>query len=304
MKIIEFDYKNATKCPDDLALCLGFFDAIHLGHQAIIKAAKETNLKVGVLTFDEPPMYVLKKRTSQLAITSTADKAEFFEDLGVDYLYILHFDMEVAELSRYEFIDYVLKKIDPKILFCGEDYSFGKDGEGNPTYLSNYFKVKALDFVMDNGEKISSRKITQLIKEGNVKEVSRLINRPYRLCGMVRHGNGNGKKLGFPTANIDLDYPYITPKEGVYMGFGIYNNVRYKAIITFGTHPTIIPLAKPIIEIHFIDFDKTIYGEYIFIEFVDYMRENMRFINTDELIKQLKKDEQKAKKVLKLSENE
>ena len=299
MRIIEIDYKkDIEKCPEDMALCLGFFDAIHLGHQAIVEAAKNSGLKVGVMTFDEPPMYVLKKRTSQLAITSTADKAEIFESMGVDYFYILHFDLEVADLTRYEFIDLILNKIQPKKLFCGPDYTYGKDGEGNTTYLSNYFDVQVVDFILDNNEKISSRKITYLIKEGNVKEANRLIGRPYRLCGLVKHGNGNGKKLGFPTANIDLDYPYITPKEGVYMGYGIYDGERYKAIITFGTHPTVIPLATPIIEIHFIDFDKTIYGEYIFIEFVDYMRDNMRFINVDELIKQLKKDEQKAKKTL------
>ena len=104
MEIIEFDYQNTPVCPDPIALCLGFFDAIHLGHQAIINAAKASGLKVGVMTFDEPPLYVLKKRNTQLALTSTADKAEIFSDMGVDYLYILHFDLEVAALSRFEFL--------------------------------------------------------------------------------------------------------------------------------------------------------------------------------------------------------
>lgn len=299
MEIIEFNYQNTPVCPDEIALCLGFFDAIHLGHQAIIKAAKDSGLKVGVMTFDEPPLYVLKKRNTQLALTSTADKAEIFSDLGVDYLYILHFDLEVAALTRFEFIDLVLKKINPKQIYCGEDYTFGQDGEGTVTYLSNHFDVHALDFVMDGDEKVSSRKITQYIKDGNVQEAQRLIGRPYRLCGMVHHGLGNGHKIGFPTANIQLDYPYITPKEGVYMGYGIYNDERYKAIISFGTHPTILPTVKPQIEIHFIDFDKNIYGQYIFIEFVDYMRENRKFSSIEELVKQLKRDEQKAKRTLK-----
>ena len=152
---------------------------------------------------------------------------------------------------------------------------------------------------MDKGEKISSRKITTLIKEGNVKEAERLIGRPYRLCGLVRHGYGNGAKIGFPTANITLDYPYITPKQGVYMGYGIYNDEKYKAIISIGTHPTINPLKEPVMEIHFIGFDKNIYGQYIFIEFVDFMRDNFKFDDVSDLTKQLKKDETKAKKLLK-----
>ena len=298
MEIIEFNYQDTPRCPDSIALCLGFFDAIHLGHQAIIAKAKESGLKVGVMTFDEPPLYVLKKRSSQLAITSTADKAEIFENMGVDYLYILHFDLEVAELTRYEFIDYVLNKIAPKKIVCGEDYTFGNGGEGNATYLSNYFDVDIVSFVLDQGEKISSRKIIGLIKDGNVKEVQRLIGRPYRLCGMVHHGLGNGRKIGFPTANIKLDYPYITPKQGVYMGYGIYNDEKYKAIISIGTHPTLFPVLNPIIEIHFIGFDKNIYGQYIFIEFVEYMRENIKFDSVDDLVKQLKKDEAKAKRAL------
>ena len=298
MEIIEFNYKNTPKCPENLALCLGYFDAVHLGHQAIITKAKESGYKVGVMTFDEPPLYVLKKRTSQLALTSVADKAEIFESLGVDYLYILHFDLELAELSRYEFIDLVINKIEPKLVLCGEDYTFGKDGVGNAKYLSNYVSTEIISFVMDDEEKISSRKIIEYVKDGDVLRVSKLLGRYYRMCGMVHHGYGNGRKIGFPTANIQLDYPYITPKQGVYMGYAIYNDEKYKAIISIGTHPTFRPLSKPEIEIHFIGFDKNIYGQYIFVEFVDYMRENKKFDSVDDLIKQLKKDEVKAKKAL------
>ena len=298
MEIIEFEYDKTPINTEDLALCLGFFDAVHLGHQAIINAAISSGYKVAVLTFDEPPAYVLKKRKEQIALTSTADKAEFLSELGVDYLYVLHFDLEVTKLTRYEFIDYVLNKINPKQIFCGSDYRFGNEASGNPTYLSQYFNVHVVDLLYKGDEKISSRSIIGLIKNGDVKAAKELIGRPYRLCGLVHHGLGNGKKLGFPTANIKLDYPYVTPKEGVYMGYGVYNDIRYPSIISIGTHPTLYQLKTPEIEIHFIDFDENIYGQLIFIEFLEFMRDNIKFNSINELTEQIKKDRIKVKRML------
>lgn len=298
MKIIEFNYNEAQKCPEDIALCLGFFDAIHLGHQNLLKEAQKSGYKVAVMTFDNPPIFVLKKVDRNLGLTSNADKAEYFAELGVDYLFILHIDEELMSLTRYEFIDLVLKKINPKIIVCGEDYTFGKDALGNPTYLEQYFKVNSVPLSYDGDMKVSSREIAKLLKDHEIKRVNYLLNRNYRVCGLVKRGNRIGRSLGFPTANIDLDFPYILPAEGVYMGYAVYEEERYKAIISIGTHPTILPLAKPILEVHIIDFDKDIYNELLFVEFVDFMRDNVRFINTDELKEQLKKDRLKAKKVL------
>ena len=298
MKIIEFEYQNTPKSEEPIALCLGYFDAIHLGHQAIINTAKQSGYKVAVMTFDNPPVFVLKKREENLGLTSNADKAEYFSEMGVDYFYILHFDEDVANLSRYEFIDLVLKKIDPKILLCGEDYTFGKDALGSVNYLKQYFEVISISLMMNEERKISSREIIHMLRQKEITKVNLLLGRNYRLCGNVKHGNSVGKELGFPTANLDLDFPYILPGEGVYMGYAIYEEERYKALISIGTHPTVMQLKRPIIEVHIIDFDKDIYNELLFVEFVSYMRDNIRFPNTEELKEQLKKDKIKAKKML------
>ena len=299
MKIIHInqfdDYHNEEAC----VLCLGYFDAVHLGHVAMINKAKESGLPLAVMTFSEPPLFVLKKRTEQISLTSLFDKAELFEELGVETLFVLEFNEETSKLSRFEFIDKILKKINPSLIMCGEDYAFGYQKEGTPKYLSNYFNVEIFNLVEMGGEKISSRMIRRLIIEGNVKEASKYLGRPYRICGLVKHGFGNGKGLGFPTANIDLDYPYVWPKEGVYMGYGIVRNKRVPAIISIGRHPTVIQLDAPIIEIHLIDFDGDLYGQSLYVEFVAYMRENQKFESKEALIDQLKKDRQKAKRLLK-----
>ena len=171
MKIIEFEYQNTPKSEEPIALCLGYFDAIHLGHQAIIHQAKQSGYKVAVMSFDNPPVYVLKKREENLGLTSNADKAEFFRDLGVDYFYILHFDESVAQLSRYEFIDLVLKKINPKMLFCGDDYTFGKDAQGTVNYLKQFFEVSSLSLMMNEDSKISSREIIGMLRRKEITKV-------------------------------------------------------------------------------------------------------------------------------------
>lgn len=299
MEIIQFKFQNTPTNSEQIVLCLGFFDALHLGHQKLIQVAKEKGLKTAVLSFDVPPAFILNKTQNEQALTSNSDKAELFESLGVDYYYIMHFDSEVASLTRYEFIEKVLKVLNPKIIVCGEDYRFGYQGLGNPTYLSQYFEVEVLPLLtLDETSKISSRHITELIMLGEVNKASTYLGRYYRISGLVMHGLGNGAKFGFPTANIAPDYPYVMPKEGVYIGYGIHKGKKYKAIITIGTHPTISPLHVPILEIHMIDFSEEIYGQYIFIEFVKYIRDNRRFDDTNELIAQLKKDKEKAKRDL------
>ncbi len=298
MKIIEFEYQNTPKSEEPIALCLGYFDAIHLGHQAIINHAKQSGYKVAVMSFDNPPVYVLKKREDNLGLTSNADKAEYFSELGVDYFYILHFDENVANLSRYEFIDLVLNKIAPKMIFCGDDYTFGKDAQGTVNYLKQYFDVSSLSLMMNDDHKISSREITGMLRRKEITKANLLLGRNYRVCGIVKRGNHLGKELGFPTANLDLDFPYILPGQGVYMGYATYEDIKYKAIISIGTHPTVMQLDKPIIEVHIIDFNKDVYNELLFVEFYSYIRDNIRFPSLEELKEQLKKDLQKAKKTL------
>ena len=299
MKTFQFDYLHTPVNKEDTVLCLGFFDGVHIGHQAMIKEALKEGYKVSVLTFDESPAFVLGNIKENHYLTSVSDKAEVMEILGVDYLYIMNFDRKVAELTKDEFIEHVINKINPKKVFCGEDYTFGVRGEGNSFYLSLFFDTCVIPTEMVNDKKVSARDISKMIENGEIETANKLLGRPFRINGLVTEGKHNGKKIDFPTANLALDYPYAFPKSGVYFGYAYIDEIKYKAIIAVGTHPTIMELAKPIIEVHIINFDGIIYGKDIFVEFILYQRDIINFNSMDELKEQLKRDKTSAIRKLK-----
>ena len=279
-------------------LCLGFYDGLHLGHQKLIKKARKEGYKLGILSFNQSPAFVLGNKLVDNCITSIADKADIFEELGVDYLYLLDFNRNCVNATKDEFIDKVLLPINPYQICCGPDYHFGARAEGDVNYLKLYFNVKVNDFENLNNLKISSRTIVSLIESGEMEQVAEMLGRPYRISGTVMVGFKTGQSIDFPTANLKLEYRYVYPKSGVYIGYGYVYGKKYKAIINVGTHPTINPLKEPVIEVHLIDFEGVIYGKTIFCDFIKYIRDEKKFDSLDELKAQLTKDRQKAKKLL------
>ena len=299
MEIVEFRYPNIPENKEDITICLGFFDGIHLGHQTIFKKAQKEGYKVAVLTFDNTPAFVVGKINENMCLTSIADKVEYLSELNVDILYLMHFDLAAAALTKDQFIDEILKPLKPKKIFCGEDYRFGARGEGDTNYLSLFFPMEVVPIQKMDGVKISSRDIKFLIQSHKISKANELLGRPYRINGLVVDGQHRGKSINFPTANLKLDYPYVFPDYGVYMGYAEIYGRKYKAIINVGTHPTVIPLYKPIIEVHIIDFEGNIYGKDIFVEFIDYIRSEKKFESMEDLRQQLEKDKEKAKNTLK-----
>lgn len=297
MKIIDFYINNTPTNDKDLVLCLGFYDGLHLGHQHLIKKALDEGYPVGVMTFDLAPAFLLGKKENY-SLTSTFDKADFLEDMGVKFLYLMHFDKETLKVTKDEFIDRVLKPLNPRKIFVGEDYNFGVGGEGNAAYLSRFFDVEVVPLQKIDNMKISSKKIRQLVEEGDMDQAAKLLGRPYRISGLVVEGRGNGRKINFPTANLELNYTYVFPKEGVYMGYAYFLNRKRKAMICVGTHPTINQLLNPIIEVHIIDFNEVLYGREIYVDFVSFIRPVIQFPTFEELREQLLKDEEKVKNTL------
>ena len=297
MKIVEFDIKNVPLNDKEISLCLGYFDGVHLGHQAIIKESMNEGYPVGVLSFDNSPSYILGQK-GNFELTSIADKADIFEELGVKYLFIMHFDKSTLNVTKDEFIKDVLMKLNVKKVFCGEDYRFGTRGEGNPDYLAKFFDVTVIPTIKIGDDKVSSSSIRNLVSEGNIKMANRYLGRPYRLIGLVTEGFKKGRSLGFPTANLDLDANYVFPKEGVYMGYAYIQGKRRKALICVSTHPTINQLLDPIVEVHILDFDENIYGLTISVDLIDFIRDIFEFANEQELIEQIQKDIEKVKNTL------
>ena len=297
MKIIDFDINSTPVNDKDLVLCLGFYDGLHLGHQKLIQDALNEGYPVGVMTFDIAPRVLLGKKENY-SMTSPFDRADILEDMGVKFLYLMHFEKSTLEVTKDEFIDKVLKPLNPKKIFVGTDYRFGKGGEGDAKYLKNFFDVEIIELEKVDNIKISSKKIREYIESGKMEKATSLLGRPYRICGLVVEGDHRGQKMDFPTANLELDYPYVFPKEGVYMGYGYFMSRKRTAMIAVGTHPTVHQLLKPIIEVHIIDFNENLYGRELYVDFVSYMRPIKQFDSVEELREQLIKDEEKTKNTL------
>lgn len=295
MNIIELDLNNLISYKTD-SLILGYFDGVHKGHQKLIELAKNISSNVSILTFSSNFKSILSGK-KEYQLTSLSDKADYFSDFGVDNLFIVEINKQFLDYSKDEFINFIKHVFNPAIIVCGEDYTFGKNKEGNTNYLSQFFNVKIVPFLLDDNTKISSRNIKDLIVDGMIEKANELLAHPYRISGLVVQGKMNGRKMELPTANLDLDFDYVLPKEGVYITYTFVDSVSFLSITSVSKHPTIEELNKPIIETHILDYDKNLYGKFINVEFLKYIRPIYKFSNLNELKKQILKDEKEAKKL-------
>ncbi len=284
-------YLDKLEVPSDkIAICLGYFDGVHLAHKEIIKKAVTcSNYKVALLTFDRPLSTLLNNNKSKEVLTSLDDRFRIIDRLGVDYYYILHINPEFINLTKYDFID-ILHKLNVQEIYDGEDYTFGKNKEGNNTFLKQYFKIYEMPLLKSGGHKISSQEIIALLKNGEVKKANLLLGQNYLVSGSVKEGLHNGEKFGFKTANLKLNTNYVIPKFGVYKVIAYLDGVPHLAVANVGVHPSIEKINEPIIEVHIPNFDEEIYGKNLSVEFLDFLRPEIKFNSLDELIKQITKD--------------
>ena len=277
---------------NDITICLGYFDALHLGHLTLINKSKNLGKKVGVLTMDPNPSSFFVKDVKE--VNSLDDKIEILESIGVDYFIILETNKDVLNMSREDFVSKILIPLGVKNVVCGFDYRFGKNKTGDTDFLSYYdeFDTYVCDEVIDNEEKISTTLIKKLLSEGNISRINRLLTRPYRIKGKVIGGNSLGHTIGYPTANVSLEDNKIYPRTGVYSGYLIVEGNKYLSMINIGTHPTVKELNEPIVEVHVINQKLDLYNKEISLIFEDFIREEKKFSNINELINQLDKDKE------------
>ncbi|MGM9858680.1 MAG: bifunctional riboflavin kinase/FAD synthetase [Bacilli bacterium] len=287
MEIINLDKNKNYKLPENCALCLGMFDGVHQGHQALLNQAKNSNSLVAALTFTSSPKFVLNNRLNSSLITPITKRLQIFESFGTDIVLTKDFTLDFASMPPEVFISDFLKKLNPSSLVVGFDYRFGKFGAGDISLLNKHFKTYEVAAVVDNNGKISSTRIINDLQNGNISDVNMCLGRPYEVDGLVVHGFKNGKKINFPTANIKLDEEYYLPRDGVYIGQVRVQNKVYNAMLNVGKHPTIDELNDSIIEAHIIDFDEDIYNEHVSIVFLDFLREEKTFASFDDLKKEL-----------------
>ena len=292
--------------PNGVVLTLGSFDAIHLGHQKILKTLKVRAQALGVpsvvYTFEPHPRKVISPEKSPPLIITIQDKIALIEGFGIDYLLLAHFTKEFAATHPRQFVEGVLVKgLRVKEVWVGHDYSFGRAREGSVTYLKELshrlgFKVGVVEAVKKEGLIVSSSLIRRLVAQGDVERAKTLLGRPFSLTGRVVKGDDRGKGLGFPTANIETDQE-LMPATGVYAGVATIADREYPAVINIGVAPT-FNRKKTIVEAHILDFSGVIYGKDIRVNLLKRLREERRFGSSEELKAQIAKDIEQTKRIV------
>ncbi len=290
---------------------IGVFDGVHNGHRHILKKVTEDASRLNgestVITFWPHPRIVLNKDAGKLRLLNTLDeKINLLERVGINNLVILPFTKEFAALSACEFTEtYLVNKLGTKKLIIGYNHQFGKNREGDYEQLKNCaikygFQIERLPAFEPAGEKISSTIIRNHLEKGEIKKANAFLGYHYPINGYIVSGNQIGRKIGFPTANIQIPEAFKQiPALGVYaVRVFIRGEVHY-GMLNIGVRPTLQDKNKgAVVEVHIFNFDRAIYHENIKIEFIDHLREEKKFNNLDELSSQLAEDKMNAKKIL------
>ncbi len=293
MKVVHIYYQNITAKVEHLSMILGYFDGVHLGHQHLIKTARKmAKHPLAILTFDRPVSSLMNNGKNSEVLTSLDDRFKMISKLGVDYYYLFHIDKEFLNLSSDDFID-ILKKLNVEEVFAGEDFHFGKNRSGDTNLLKDYFDVEVVDLLKENGEKISSQEIKELLMIGRLKEANDLLGHNYQISGTPITGKGIGHKIGFPTINVKMNDNYVLPKFGVYKTICYLDGVPHLSICNVGINPTVDMGNLPSIEVHLKDFENYSYSN-INVEFLEFIRPEIKFSSLDELKNQIENDTKKV----------
>lgn len=288
----SFYSTNKNNC----VIALGFFDAVHLGHEVVIKecvkSAKKLNADSVVFTFrDNPAQYFHK---DEKLICSYDERVEIFSSLGVDQTLFAPCNKEFFSLTDKDFLLALKDRLKVVGIVCGFDYTFGAFGSGNVDTLvdfcnQNDIYLKVIDKIESLGDKISSRIIRKDIELGDIESANTLLGRRYSLSGVVVKGRGDGSKKVFPTINVEYPQDKQIPKAGVYVTKTIIEGMVYSSVTNVGAHPTFDDYYENV-ETYVIDFNDDLYGKFVKVEFVKWIRDISKFDNADALKQQIEKD--------------
>jgi riboflavin kinase/FMN adenylyltransferase len=305
MKGLIFELENIPQ-NEGFVVTQGTFDGVHLGHQHVLKQvvniAKEYQKPSLLITFYPHPRLVINPNDSTIKmLSSIEEKAKIILEMGIDYVLVLSFTHEISQYSPEKFVhDILVSKLNAQCMVVGYDHRFGKNRSGGFSELTEFakkfnFKVKEINASEIDEIAVSSTRIRKAIASGNLRDANELLGKPYRLTGIVVEGQKLGRQLGFPTANLMIDEPHkLIPPNGVYLGFVIIQNKKYKIMLNIGVRPTVDGKFQTI-EAHIIDFNEDIYNQKLTIYLVQFLREELRFNGLEALKIQLQKDESNAR---------
>ena len=297
MEIIKKLSALAPKFPQPV-VALGMFDGVHLGHASVIRRAVEVARKISgtaiVFTFSNHPLSVLAPENAPLMIGSRSLRREIFESLGVDILIEIPFTRELSRKSPEEFLELLRDKISPAYVVTGPNYTFGRLGKGNGRMLireaEGYgFRAEICPAVTVDKKTVSSTRIRALIADGNLSEANELLGRNFTYVSKVVNGDKRGRKIGFPTANLEIEDHRAMLPNGVYVVRVKIGENFYSGIANVGDNPT-FKVAKRRLEVFIDNFSGDIYGEEIAVGFVSKIRDEKIFASVDELKAQLNDD--------------
>lgn len=310
MEIIRVTYPpDLTKMnlkPSSVAF--GNFDGVHIGHQQVVRRAvqiaKEQGIRAGVMTFSPHPLEVLGKVEHPSYLSPLDDKMSLLQELEVDFVFVVEFTAEFARLSAEEFIKKYIVDLHIKHVVTGFDFSFGYRGSGTVELLKQWgmeqqaFSTDVLPSVDQDEQKVSSSRIRSLLQEGRVEAIYPLLQRFYQVKGKVIHGEKRGRLLGFPTANLQLEAPYVLPKLGVYAVYTTIQGKRWPGVCNIGKKPTFHDHNRVSFEVHILDYEGDLYDQSLRLEFVSFLRAEKKFNSLEELVEQIGSDVEKAKQIL------
>lgn len=292
------DFMSLQTSDTPISACIGFFDGLHKGHQALIKEVQKQAINTGtesaIITFSPDPWTVIHKKSKVNHITPIKDKIQVAKDLGIDNFITIHFDDHTSQLSPQEFIEKILLRMNVKHLVVGADFKFGHKGAGDVQYLQEhatmFFDTHVLELDTKDDQKIGTTQITQAILRGDMEQVTALLGRPYHVSGRVVPGKQQGRKIGFPTANIDVIDEYVMPAGGIYVGHIYIDDVAYQAVLNVGYNPTFNTNDYISVESFILDFDQDIYGKHVKQTFLKRLRAEEKFDSIESLVEQMTQD--------------
>ena len=298
---------NIEKKHKGSIILIGNFDGLHLGHQKLFKLArsykKKYNLKIGVINFNPMPKMFFNKSLKNFKLSNINQKVQLLNNYKVDYIITKKFDKKFSKMKSINFIKEILnKKIKSKFIFVSNNFRFGNKREGDVDFLIKNEKKYSYQVIkpkplLINKKIVSSSLIRNYLEKGLLKKANRLLNRKWSIDGIVQKGRQLGKKIGFPTCNIDIK-DYVLAKPGVYAVSVLRkNNLKIlKGIANLGYRPT-FNQKKILLEVHLFNFSGNLYNKYLTVEFLKFIRKEKKFKDTKQLKKQIKSDLLVAKKV-------
>lgn len=302
MQILRGLYSNDT---ENVAVTIGNFDGVHRGHQALLKelqaVAAPRGLETAVVIFEPHPREFFAPQQAPARLTSLREKLELFATLGVDRVHVCRFNASFAKKTAEEFIHALHLKLHSKFVLIGDDFRFGSGRAGDFALVQKIgeqhgFGVAAVHTVLHDGVRISSTAIRAALAEGRLDVARNYLGRPYSISGSVVHGDATGRKLGYPTANVQMKHN-LPPLKGVFVvlahaeGMGVLQGVA-----SLGIRPTLKSDAAYVLEVHLFEFSQQIYGKHLRVEFLAKLRDEKKFNGLDELTRQIASDVEQAKR--------